>query len=145
MIAHAKIGQSTAELSAILRAHAENLPTPDAQDFARAFDRFADARVVLLGEATHGTHEFYAARARITRQLIEHHGFNIVAVEGDWPDIARIDDYVRGAAIRPSAGEPFARFPHLDVAQSGGACLCRLAARPQRRLAAGAPRQHAGP
>ncbi len=111
MIAHAKIGQSTAELSAVLRAHAENLPTPDAQDFARAFDRFADARVVLLGEATHGTHEFYAARARITRQLIEHHRFNIVAVEGDWPDIARIDGYVRGAAIRPSAGEPFARFP----------------------------------
>lgn len=111
MIAQGKIGQSTAELSALLRAHAENLPSPDTQDFAGTFDRFADARVVLLGEATHGTHEFYAARARITRHLIERHGFNIVAVEGDWPDIARIDDYVREGAPSPASGEPFARFP----------------------------------
>lgn len=110
-MAQGQNGQSTAELSALLRAHAENLPSPDTQDFAGAFDRFADARVVLLGEATHGTHEFYAARARITRHLIERHGFNVVAVEGDWPDIARIDDYVREGAPRPAGGEPFARFP----------------------------------
>ena len=54
-----------------------------APEFGEAFDRFGDARIVLLGEATHGTHEFYAARAQITRRLIERHGFNIVAVEGD--------------------------------------------------------------
>jgi erythromycin esterase-like protein len=48
------------------------------------FDRFANARVVLLGEATHGTSEFYRARAQITRRLVERHGFNIVAVEADW-------------------------------------------------------------
>jgi erythromycin esterase-like protein len=99
------------ELAAVLRAHAEPLPSPDAPGFADPFERFADARIVLLGEATHGTHEFYAARAAITRRLIERHGFNIVAVEGDWPDIARIDDYVRHNAARPRAGEPFARFP----------------------------------
>ena len=75
------------------------------------FDRFGDARIVLLGEATHGTHEFYAARSAITRHLIERHGFNVVAVEGDWPDIARIDDYVRHEAKRPGAKDPFARFP----------------------------------
>ena len=89
----------------------ESLPDPGAAGFAEAFDRFGDARVVLLGEATHGTHEFYAARARITQRLIEEHGFNIVAVEGDWPDIARIDDYVRHGSPRPRAGEPFTRFP----------------------------------
>ena len=73
-----------------LRAAAEPLPSPEAPHFADAFERFGDACVVLLGEATHGTHEFYAARAAITRRLIERHGFSIVAVEGDWPDIARI-------------------------------------------------------
>lgn len=99
------------ELSAVLRSHAEILPSPDTPHFGAAFDRFGDARIVLLGEATHGTHEFYTARAQITRRLIEHHGFTIVAVEGDWPDVARIDDYVRHGAPRPMSGEPFARFP----------------------------------
>jgi erythromycin esterase-like protein len=111
MTVQTALAPSQAETSSALRAHAENLPSPDAPDFADAFERFGDARIVLLGEATHGTHEFYAARAAITRRLIEKHGFNIVAVEGDWPDIARIDDYVRHGAPRPRAGEPFARFP----------------------------------
>jgi erythromycin esterase-like protein len=98
-------------LSEALREAAEPLPVVDAPGFADFFERFADARVILLGEATHGTHEFYAARAAITRRLIEKHGFNIVAVEGDWPDIARIDDYVRHNASRPQRGDPFVRFP----------------------------------
>jgi erythromycin esterase-like protein len=100
-----------AALVARLREAAEPLPPAEAPDFADAFDRFGDARIVLLGEASHGTHEFYAARAAITRRLIEKHGFNIVAVEGDWPDIARIDDYVRHNAPRPQRGDPFLRFP----------------------------------
>ena len=50
-----------------LRQAAELLPSPDTPEFAEAFDRFGDARIVMLGEATHGTHEFYAARAAITR------------------------------------------------------------------------------
>ncbi|MDE8653688.1 erythromycin esterase family protein [Novosphingobium album (ex Liu et al. 2023)] len=94
-----------------LRVAAEPLPHPEAPHFADAFERFGDARVVLLGEATHGSHEFYAARAAITRRLIERYGFNIVAMEGDWPDIARIDSYVRHRAPRPGRGEPFLRFP----------------------------------
>lgn len=99
------------DLDTVLRAAAEPLADPDAPGFADPFERFADARVLLLGEATHGTHEFYTARAAITRRLIERHGFNIVAVEGDWPDIARIDDYVRHNASRPRRGDPFVRFP----------------------------------
>jgi len=102
---------ASAELVDALRRHAEPLPDPDSLDFAAHFDRFADARVVLLGESTHGTSEFYRARAAITRRLIEQHGFNIVAVEGDWPDAARIDDYVRHQAPRPRRGEVFVRFP----------------------------------
>jgi erythromycin esterase-like protein len=72
--------QGTDEPAAIVRAFCEPLPTHDeAEDFGKLFDRFADAKVVLLGEATHGTSQFYRARAAITRRLIEKHGFNIVA------------------------------------------------------------------
>lgn len=111
MTAHSRISIQGADLSRELRAAAELLPVVDAPDYADPFERFADARIVLLGEATHGTHEFYAARAAITRRLIEKHGFTIVAVEGDWPDFARVDDYVRLAAPRPRRGEAFTRFP----------------------------------
>jgi len=100
------------DLVGLLRHHAEPLPYPtDSAAFGRSFDRFGDARIVLLGEATHGTAEFYRARAAISRHLIEHHGFSIIAVEADWPDAARIDDYVRHQAARPRRGEPFVRFP----------------------------------
>src|SRR5947208_2506119 len=58
-------------------------------------DRIGHARVVMLGEASHGTHEFYAWRAAITRRLIEEKGFSFVAVEGDWPDCDRVDRSVR--------------------------------------------------
>ena len=78
-----------AETIRLLRESAVILPDPDQQDeFARPFAQFADARVVLLGEASHGTSEFYRARAAITRRLIEDHGFSILAVEADWPDAA---------------------------------------------------------
>jgi erythromycin esterase-like protein len=95
-----------------LKSHAEILPPPEQQeDFGKIFDRFGDAQIVLLGEATHGTSEFYTARAAITRWLIKHHGFTVVAVEADWPDAARIDGYVRHHAKRPRRGESFVRFP----------------------------------
>jgi len=58
-------------------------------------DRIGDARIVLLGEATHGTHEYYIWRAMISRRLIKEKGFNIVGVEGDWPDCYRINRYIR--------------------------------------------------
>jgi erythromycin esterase-like protein len=90
---------------------AEPLPNLDDPDFAAAFDRFADARVVLLGEASHGTSEFYRARCAITRRLIERHGFSIVAVEADWPDAASLDRYVRHRPDPPHAEPPFRRFP----------------------------------
>lgn len=97
--------------AANLRRFAEPLPDPLAPDFARAFDRFADARIVLLGEATHGTAEFYDARAAITRRLIEKHDFTIVAVEADWPDADRLDRYVRHRPRLVSEDAAFARFP----------------------------------
>jgi protein-L-isoaspartate(D-aspartate) O-methyltransferase len=74
-------------------------------------ERIGDARVVLLGEATHGTSEFYRMRTRITQQLILRHGFSGVAVEADWPDAAAVDRYVRGLPARPRRWVPFTRFP----------------------------------
>jgi protein-L-isoaspartate(D-aspartate) O-methyltransferase len=90
---------------------AEPLPEIDDEAFAAAFDRFAGKRVVLLGEASHGTHEFYAARAAITRRFVEKHGFTIVAAEADWPDAAVLDRHIRHQHARPGAPRPFRRFP----------------------------------
>jgi erythromycin esterase-like protein len=90
---------------------AEPLADFDDPDFGRQFDRFGRHRIVLLGEATHGTSEFYRARAAITRRLIEEHGFTIVAVEADWPDAAAVDRYVRHRQARAGAEPPFRRFP----------------------------------
>jgi erythromycin esterase-like protein len=75
------------------------------------FDRFGKKRVVLLGEASHGTAEFYRARAAITRRLIEAHGFRFVAVEADWPDAAIVDERVRQRPKARPGATPFQRFP----------------------------------
>jgi erythromycin esterase-like protein len=90
---------------------AEPLPDIDDPTFGEFFDRYADARVVMLGEASHGTSEFYRARAAISRHLIERRGFNIVAVEGDWPDCATIDRYARHRPWREGELRAFERFP----------------------------------
>ena len=95
----------------LIRDAAEPLPDVEDPAFADWFDRFADARVVLLGESSHGTSEFYRARAAISRRLIERHGFNIVAVEADWPDAASVDRYVRHRPRRDGEEEAFQRFP----------------------------------
>jgi erythromycin esterase-like protein len=101
----------TRSLPDLIRTAAEPLPDFDDPGFGALFDRFAAARVVLLGEASHGTSEFYRARAAVTRRLIERHGFSIVAVEADWPDAASLDRYVRDRPF-PAAAEPsFQRFP----------------------------------
>jgi protein-L-isoaspartate(D-aspartate) O-methyltransferase len=90
---------------------AESLPGFDDPAFGALFERFGARRVVLLGEASHGTSEFYRARAAITRRLIERHGFTIVAVEADWPDAAAVDRYVRHRPAAADAAPPFQRFP----------------------------------
>ena len=86
----------------------------DADDFDFLLHQFDDVRFVLLGEASHGTREFYEQRARITRRLIEEKGFSAVAVEADWPDAYRVNCYARGASDDASAEQAlndFERFP----------------------------------
>jgi len=98
-------------LPALIREHAEPFSTVEDADLDALIDRLGAARVVLLGEASHGTSEFYRMRDRITRRLIAEKGFGIVAVEADWPDAARIDDYVRHADKPASEWTAFSRFP----------------------------------
>jgi protein-L-isoaspartate(D-aspartate) O-methyltransferase len=98
-------------LTELIAEAAEPLPEIDDPAFGAMFDRFAGARIVLLGEASHGTSEFYRARAAITQRLIEAHGFTIVAVEADWPDAAAIDRHVRHKPARADAEPAFQRFP----------------------------------
>ena len=84
-------------------------------DLDALFERIGDARFVLLGEATHGTHEFYRLRAEITKRLIADNGFSAVAAEADWPDAARANRYVLGARGADCDAEralaDFRRFP----------------------------------
>ena len=95
----------------LLRESAEPFEDIESAELGPLLDRIGDARVVLLGEASHGTGEFYRMRARITRELIARHGFSLVAVEADWPDACWVDRYVRHAEAPPSGERPFSRFP----------------------------------
>lgn len=97
----------------LLREAAHPL-TGAAADFDPLIERIGDTPLVLLGEASHGTHEFYASRARLTQRLIEERGFNAVAVEADWPDAVRVSRFIQGrgsdADARAALGD-FQRFP----------------------------------
>ncbi|HET7584674.1 MAG TPA: erythromycin esterase family protein [Gemmatimonadaceae bacterium] len=73
------------------------------EDFAPLLDRIGAARFVLIGEASHGTHEFYRVRAAITKRLLREHGFRGVAVEADWPDADRVNRWVRGRSMLAAA------------------------------------------
>lgn len=93
---------STAPVSALVRKSAIPL-SGGGGDYDALMNLVGNARFVLLGEATHGTHEFYRERARITRRLIEEKGFNAVVLEADWPDAYRVGEYVRGRGKDESA------------------------------------------
>ncbi len=87
----------------------DGVPPPEALD-----ELIGDARIVLIGESSHGTHEFYESRAAITKWLIEEKGFCAVAAEADWPDAYRVNRYVRGLGNDTGADEAlsgFERFP----------------------------------
>src|SRR5438105_4204873 len=86
----------------------------NARDYDNLLKLIHEARFCLLGEATHGTHEFYRERAEITKRLIKEKGFTAIAVEADWPDAFRVNRYVRGLSDDESADEAlsgFKRFP----------------------------------
>jgi protein-L-isoaspartate(D-aspartate) O-methyltransferase len=98
-------------LAQAIAKSSEKFTSIDSVNLEPMLRRIGDARIVLLGESTHGTSEFYRMRERITRELIEKKGFAFIAIEGDWPDAARIDHYVRHSQVPPSEWTAFARFP----------------------------------
>jgi erythromycin esterase-like protein len=104
---------ATPTLAGAIGRYAHSL-TGGATDFDPLLRRIGDAHFVLIGEASHGTHEFYRIRAEITKRLIREKGFTAVAVEADWPDAFRINRFVRGRGGDHTAADAlrgFERFP----------------------------------
>jgi erythromycin esterase-like protein len=100
-------------LRSLIATSAQRL-TGSSEDYDTLLELIGDARFVLIGEASHGTHEFYEERARITQRLIAEKDFAGVAVEADWPDAHRVDRYVRGHSLDADGEEAlagFKRFP----------------------------------
>ncbi len=103
---------NTHGISRVIGQQAQALDSPS--DVDELLRRIGDARIVLLGEATHGTHEFYRLRAELSRRLIVERGFHAVAVEADWPAALRASRHAQGAtddADASSALSDFERFP----------------------------------
>lgn len=98
-------------LSALIAESCEIITDLETAPLDGLLDRIGAARIVLIGEATHGTSEFYRMRARITRELILRKGFDAVAIEGDWPDVSALDRRVRPRPAPPLRDAPFSRFP----------------------------------
>src|SRR6266542_201700 len=99
--------------SELVREVAQPL-TGSADDYGALLELIGEARLVLLGEASHGTHEFYFERAQITKRLIAEKNFTVIAIEADWPDASRVHRYVRGTSSDANANEAlagFRRFP----------------------------------
>ena len=107
-------------------------PNPDG--FGSLLDAIGGARLVLIGEASHGTHEFYRTRAELTKALVLRKGFSIVAVEADWPDAYRANRWVRGISRDPDAETAlgdFTRFPrwmwrNRDVSPFSNGCVVTM-------------------
>jgi protein-L-isoaspartate(D-aspartate) O-methyltransferase len=109
-------------LAKLVRESAEPITDLEQASLDALVERIGNAKVVLMGEATHGTSEFYRMRAHLTRQLVRRRGFTIVAVEADWPDAAQVDHYVRHLAHHVAPETAFTRFPtwmwrNQDVAE----------------------------
>jgi erythromycin esterase-like protein len=104
-----KLARDAAEVASI----AHRISSPG--DYDQLIEAIGDRHVVLIGEASHGTHEFYETRAELTKRLIAEKGFRAIAVEADWPDALRVNRYVRGGSGDADANAAlgdFQRFPH---------------------------------
>jgi erythromycin esterase len=98
------------DLPTVTALQQASLPFQTEQDINALLDEISDSRYVLLGEASHGTAEFYQWRAAITRRLIQEKGFTLVTVEGDWPDAYALNQYVQGKGTTGRAAEVLQAF-----------------------------------
>ena len=111
VLSHPNAPSPPKQVAALIRETAEPFDDLETADLGALLERIGDSRVVLLGEATHGTSEFYRFRARLTRELVLRKGFNVVAVEADWPDAAQLDRYIRNQPMGSIEEPIFSRFP----------------------------------
>src|SRR5687767_8173465 len=105
--------EDLAQIPALINQYAK--PLNKTEDLDALIKHIGNAKYVLLGEASHGTHEYYTWRMRLTKRLIEEHGFSFIAVEGDWPDCYRVNRYVKGYSDAGSKAtevlKEFTRWP----------------------------------
>jgi protein-L-isoaspartate(D-aspartate) O-methyltransferase len=106
-----RVPTSDSPISHLIRETCHPISDIGEVELGSLLEHVGDARVVLLGEATHGTSEFYEMRMRITTELVMRRGFNIVAIEADWPDAARVDHYIRALEFPSHDAPTFDRFP----------------------------------
>lgn len=119
-------GRDTGEIANYFSGKA--VPAEDADDLDELIDHAGLRRLVLLGESTHGTTEFYRWRTEITKRLISEKGFSFVAVEGDWASIYRLNEYVKGAPDSPaSARRVLRRFDRWPEWMWGNEDIAELA------------------
>ena len=124
-------------LTQCMKRIAKPLPPIDSASFGETFDWLGQYDTVLMGDTPHGTSEFYAARAEITKRLVQHRGFKCIALEADWPDAEAIDHYVGrwpGQHPDPIAeskdkDSPFQRSPPWMWRESRNGRSCTLVAR----------------
>jgi erythromycin esterase len=95
MFSHANRYAGRKEQQAVKLIRERAYPLHQPADLDTLIDKIGDARIVMLGEASHGTHEYYTWRAHITKRLIKEKGFNFIAVEGDWPDCYSLNRYIK--------------------------------------------------
>jgi protein-L-isoaspartate(D-aspartate) O-methyltransferase len=107
----AESSEQAASLPSLIRDEMEPFNSIEDVNLDAWLERVGEARVVMMGEATHGTSEFYKMRARLTRELIEKKGFSMVCVEADWPDAREIDNFVKGVEPTSKSWTAFSRFP----------------------------------
>ena len=104
--------EAETSLPELIYQSSEHFAQIESVSLDKLMERIGDSRLVLLGEASHGTAEFYEMRSRITQELIEKKGFTIVAAEADWPDAAHIDHFIHSTEPNPLLeSKPFSRFP----------------------------------
>lgn len=111
--AEAQLTEQDVQLAAFVKEHAHPLTAGDPSGYDPLLDLVGDARIVMIGDGSHGTHEFYRERALITKRLIEERGFRFVAIEGPWPDVLRLNAYVQGG--EGTAAEALAIFNHYPT------------------------------
>src|SRR5438874_12119925 len=91
-----ELARQDAKLSDFVKQHAHPLSEGDLTGHDPPLDMIGNAPIAMIGDGSHGTHEFYRERALITKRLIEEKGFTFVAIEGPWPDVLRLNQYVQG-------------------------------------------------